>query len=226
MTIKAWSNFKEGGFVFANYFLLQTLDTLTAIVLCQLIAEYNFADNKELTHFQFFLTNVKRLTDVLGITKDELFDSLNYLVELKLLVFQKAYISDTLLIRINEESIIQLLQDARKDALYVEWDWELKETQNPTNLSNTFCPIVQQIIVILQNRAKIPMLFYSMINILILEREAENILKLSDDFIYKLIDCTKNSKFQPMDLFFFIKHELDSLEEANLNIFNPSPDNA
>lgn len=211
MTINMWTAFKDGGFVFGNYFLLQTLDITSAIVLCQLIAEYNFANNNGLAYKEYFLIDSLRLQKVLGIAEDELFEVINYLKSLGVITCLNAFMENSFLVIIHEDNIVQLLNEQKEMTAYPKWDWKLKEAQNPIK-QNSFCPVLKEIINTISN-FKIPTVVFVITNILILEYLEEGYeLKVSENLFCKLEGILNNPNFTPMDFFFFIKRELEQLK--------------
>lgn len=217
MTINMWTAFKDGGFVFGNYFLLQTLDITSAIVLCQLIAEYNFANNNGLACNEQFLIDSLRLQKVLGFDEDELIEAINNLQSLGVITCWNAFMENSFLARIHEDNVVQLLSKQKEMTAYPKWDWKLKEAQNPIK-PNNFCPVLKEIINTISN-FKIPTVVFVITNIFILRYLEEGCeLKVSENLFCKLEGILNNPNFAPMNFFFFIKRELELLKLSNNEI--------
>lgn len=107
MTIDMWNQFKNNGFVFGSYTFLRCLDTITALVLCQIIAEYNHANNKKLNTDSLFLSDLNRMSDYLGLDMKDLKISLDELSYLGFISVWNSGIENTKLIYVSEKNIIK-----------------------------------------------------------------------------------------------------------------------
>lgn len=208
MTIKIWNDFKNGGFVLANYTFLRSLDVVSALVLCQLIAEYNYASNNHLNLSQYFLANLTRIKDYLGFTDEDLQWALKILEGQGFISVNPAGIDDTILIYIHEENIIEFKQEFEMDARLHEWNWGLLNVQNPRghwNFESSTNVLIEFIEQHLKNPEQIPAIVYVYCNccIEVYEASGECFLDIND-LEDELIAVLNRHDFQPMDIAIFV----------------------
>ncbi len=87
MTIKIFSELKKNGFLMVPYVLVQTLGADTTIVLVEIIAELNHAENLGLNYGDDFLLNKDRIANKLGIEFDNLEEILDELENLSFIFY-------------------------------------------------------------------------------------------------------------------------------------------
>ena len=195
MTINMWQDFKTNGFVFGIYTFLRCMDTFTVLVLCQLIAEYNHANNENLNAGEYFLTDLNRLADYLGLEVETVKKSINELIALDFICTFDSGIENIVLVCVEEENIIKFKQEQEYHRMFHSWDWGLKRVQNPAHRSTHFekstlllMSFVEQH---LKNPETIPLCIYSFCNLVIKNYEItgknfENIPEIGKN-LYKII---------------------------------------
>jgi len=195
MTIDIWNDFKAGGFVMGVYTFLRALDTITALVLCQLISEYNHAYNNNLNYYDDFLCKPKRIIDFLGITYEELITALDELEDKNFLFYDNAYIEDTFIIMLFPSEIIKFKKDMERKYFFKAWDDGLISSQNPmyktTNFETSTYNIKKFIDEHTKNPNAIPIIAYSSLNSYIrdYEKNGKNICEISDikECVYNIL---------------------------------------
>lgn len=204
MTIELWKEFKRLGFVYVSYTFLRCFTAETAIVLCQLIAESNHANNKELCLGGFFLTDLNRMSKYLSITKDKIKEILTALKSKQFILMLDSGIEDVVLAALNQDSIIEYQQLKEEELMLHSWDWGLVNAQNPRGKNTTFCNsvlvlknFVEQNI---KNPENIPMVFFCYCNFRIkwfersgmcftdIENWQEEVLKTLNNNSFRVVD--------------------------------------
>lgn len=210
MTIKIWNDFKKGGFVMLDYAILCCLEKVTAIVLCQLIAEYNHAENHNLNIDKLFLVNIKRLSDYLYLDYDEIKDAFYELKSFNLIDFYQSGIKNTILVRMNEEEIVEFKQQQELKNMLHDWDWGLQNAQNPQGQETQFNCSTNALIQAINNYIKkpkeVPMVIYSLCNVLIEQYESNgnNFLQIPN-LENRLVACLSDDCFKLIDLVLFVQ---------------------
>ena len=209
MTINMWQDFKTNGFVFCIYTFLRCMNTFTALVLCQLIAEYNHANNECLNAGEYFFTDLSRIADYLGLDVETVKNSINELTTLNFIYTFDSGIENIILVCVEEENIVQFKQEQEHKKMFHTWDWGLKRIQNPTHRSTHFekstlllMSFVEQH---LKNPETIPLCIYSFCNLVIKQYEVtgknfEKIPELANN-LYRIIT---DENFKAEDLCDFV----------------------
>ncbi len=211
MTIKIWNDFLSGGFVMLNYSILCSLELVSAIVLCQIIAEYNHAHNKNLNLDKFFLVNLSRMSDYLYFDEECIVNALKELKNLDLIDFYDSKINNTILVWVNEDKIIQFKLQQECEKNLHKWDWGLLNSQNPKGEETYFNYSTNVLVNIVNKNAKnpdkIPMVVYAFCNDLITRYENKG-LKFLDipDLANKLISCLSDKSFKPINLAILVQN--------------------
>ncbi len=164
MTIKIWKQLNKNGFIMAGYTFCRSLGITNAVVLAQLLAEYNFANNKNLDCCNFFLCNIYRTADYLGLSNEELSNALTELRKLNLIDIYEAGLNGYYLIYVNEEGIIQLEDNENRQNNYAKWDSGLINTQNADGKINTLTPTTKKLKYIVEQAHHLPFIAYSVCN--------------------------------------------------------------
>lgn len=156
------------------YGLIRTMPTDKAIVLMELLAELNYAQNNALSFGNDFLCNINRLSEILNIELNYLLEILEQLEELDLIVVFDSNIEDTKPIGINLNNIINYIEtNDRSD--FINWNDGLKASLNPTNKSLNFNKSTLKIKDYLDSNLQIidaiPLIYYSYLNSLIEDYE-------------------------------------------------------
>lgn len=133
MAIKIWKNYTESGYVMLSYSFLRALGATNAIVLAQVLAEYNHAYNKGFSAFNSFFTSTKRMAAYLGMEEKALDKALNRLSYLGLIFYLESHIDGLRLISVAEDSILEYKLNAEAQYMYADWDTGLMRLQNPVN---------------------------------------------------------------------------------------------
>ncbi len=134
MTITNWKKFTELGYVMASYTFLRTLETVQAVVLFHIISEYNHAQNNRLELAGFFLTSPARMSNYLGLDKEELFKTLDNLKNFGFIDFYApSNIENAILICVKEDEIFKFKEKMEDKNLYQDWNTGLLKVQNPIN---------------------------------------------------------------------------------------------
>ena len=220
MTIKSWTNFKNGGFILLSYSLLQNLDVITAIVLCEIMAEYNHAHNNNFNIGQRFLVNLKRMSDYLCLNFEEINNALNDLQDLDLIDYCFAGIENTILVWVKEDNIIKLKQE--QERLFHGWDWGLANCQNPKSAKTSFNKSTNALIQFVNDNMKnpeiIPMSVYVQCNLIFEEYGFDFNCLYKKLFIYEdVYNCINNKDFIPIDLAFLVQ-DLCKKRKENENV--------
>lgn len=145
MTIKIWNNLKQYGFIMTPYTFIRSLGAVKATVLCQILAEYNHAYNSQLNAGNYFLSDLNRMADYLGLTIEKLISELEELEELNLIEFNYSDIKDIYMITVFENSIVKFKEQTEKENMYDDWNFGLLRSQNPINRLTDFTKPVQEI---------------------------------------------------------------------------------
>lgn len=177
MTIKNWKKYLELGYIMTSYTFVRCLGGENALTLCQILSEYNYANNKGVNLCQAFLSNLRRMANYVGISEYKLMESLNTLVELELIAYQPAYIDEsTYIIWVYEDNILKFKQEVEEENMYSDWDTGLTKTQNPINsltqFSESTLELQKYIDNILKDENALPIIVYSICEFYI--RDYEN----------------------------------------------------
>lgn len=174
MTIKIYSHLRAKGFIMLPYGLIRTIGEIYAIVLMELLAELNYADNNYLNRDDDFLCNLGRLSEILNIKQDCLLEILQDLEKNNFIAVFSSDIEDIKYIRINQDNIINYIETNDKNG-FMNWDDGLKMSLNPTNKTLSFNESTQKIKDYLDNHLKtpnaIPLILYSFFNDVIKQYE-------------------------------------------------------
>lgn len=217
MSINRWKDFTNKGFVFASYTFLRMFDMITAVVLCQLIAEYNHAFNNNLHIEKNFLINTMRLCDYLGISQEELQEAFKELEEEEFFFTRPTGINNTLLGSIELQNIINFKQEIENAKNLQSWDWGLINTQKPqwqtAEFKTSTFAIINFVEKNLKNPETIPTVVYVYCDFLIQQYEMNgkifaDITNLGD----KLLETLTKQTFKPIDIAILIQ-ELCYMEE-------------
>ncbi len=169
MTIRIWNDLKKYGFVMTPYTFIRSLGAIKATVLCQILAEYNHANNNQLNLGKCFLSDLNRMANYLGLDINELLTEITELEELNLLWFSYADIKDIYLISVNETSIIEFKEQIEQENMYDDWNAGLLKCQNPTNRLADFITPVKEIqkFIKLTTSKQLPLVLYAYANYII-----------------------------------------------------------
>lgn len=115
------------GYLLVGYSLLKALGLTTATVLERLHTEYNFAQRNKLINGGYFGIDVTEIANSLALSKNEVINSLNRLIELQLIEIPK--VNGINVAYIDQEQIIQFVKDVEKENNYTDWDNGLKSIQ-------------------------------------------------------------------------------------------------
>ena len=115
------------GYLLLGYSLLKALGLTTATVLERLHTEYNFAQRNKLINGGYFGIDVTEIANSLALSKNEVINSLNRLIELQLIEIPK--VNGINVAYIDQEQIIQFVKDVEKENNYTDWDNGLKSIQ-------------------------------------------------------------------------------------------------
>ena len=107
-------------------------------MLCQIIAEYNHANNKKLNTDSLFLSDLNRMSDYVGLDMVDLKISLDELSYLGFISVWDSGIENIKLIYVSEKNIIKYKEQEEQKNFWHDWDWGLARTQNPVNKSTNF----------------------------------------------------------------------------------------
>ena len=205
MSIKILSEYIQEGIVMLNYYLLYSLDLHSAIVLSQIIAEYNHANKYKLNAQQYFLTNIQRMSDYLNLDNDEIICALKDLQNLYLIDFCSSGIKNTCLVVVNEDKIINFVRQTKQEYMLHKWDWGLINAQNPKGQATSFNDSTKALMTYVNenmyNPEKIPMVIYSFCNMQICSYESNgnNFLEIHN-LANKVITCIQDRCFKPFNL--------------------------
>ena len=168
MSIKIWNEFIREGIVMLNYYLLYGLDLVTAIVLCQIIAEYNHANNHNLNVQPYFLVNMQRMSDYLNLDVEEIVNALKNLLNLNLIGYSSSGIENTIIVLVKEDNIIDFVRQTKQDYSLHKWDWGLANVQNPkgqpTSFNNSTNALISFVNENMYRPETIPMVIYAFCN--------------------------------------------------------------
>ena len=157
MDNKLWEKFTESDFLLGLYFpLLQTLDPEEVIVLCEIIAEYNYACANNFNIEENFLIDFKRFSDFLLLGDDVIIKALEKFQELELITFCTPIDDRTIFMWVREDNIITFLEYSKNEYMPHKWDWELKNAQNPEKQNVSFSEPISNLIQFIDNNMKSP----------------------------------------------------------------------
>lgn len=132
MGLPIYNKLKEKGFIMAPYGLIRTTTETIAIVLMELLAELNYAQNNGLNFGNDFLCNINRLSEVLNIELSYLLEILKELQELDFIVAIDSDIEDTKCITVKLNNIINYIETNDRNN-FINWNDGLKISLNPIN---------------------------------------------------------------------------------------------
>lgn len=132
MGLPIYNKLKEKGFIMAPYGLIRTTSETIVIVLMELLAELNYAQNNGLNFGNDFLCNINRLSEVLNIELSYLLEILKELQELDFIVAIDSDIEDTKCITVKLNNIINYIETNDRNN-FINWNDGLKISLNPIN---------------------------------------------------------------------------------------------
>lgn len=144
MTIKIWNDFKRYGFIMLPYTFVRSIGAVKAAVLCQILAEYNHAQNNKLNAGKYFLTDFNRMAKYLGLNVDELIKIITELQEMQFLWFEYSDIKDIYLICVDEDNIVSFKEQTEQENMYDDWNAGLLRAQDPVNRLTEFTSSLQE----------------------------------------------------------------------------------
>ena len=130
MTIKIWQDFKKLGFLIAPYTLVRCLGCRDVLVLAEIIAEYNYANNNSWEVDGWFFINFKEIGKRLGLDENQLIKSIDNLEGLKFLTTHYSCFGIYML-KVHETTIIEYKRQAELVNGMKTWDIGLAKCQNP-----------------------------------------------------------------------------------------------
>ncbi|MBD5401297.1 hypothetical protein HDR58_00650 [bacterium] len=207
MTIKIWKQLNKNGFIMAGYTFCRSLGITNAVVLAQLLAEYNFANNKNLDCCNFFLCNICRTADYLGLSNEELSNALTELRKLNLIGIYESSLNDYYLIYVNEEEIIQFENIENRQNNYAKWDLGLVNTQAPDGKINSLNATTKKLKFEVEQVYKLPFIVYSVCNYLFEQYSEINFWQMTN-INTELQDLLESGYFTGEELVSFIYNKL------------------
>ena len=207
MGISIWKNLIKYGYLSLPYTTIQSLGILNAIVLMQILAEYNRAVRDKLNIGTCFLADFGRMSDYLNLDKNDLEETVVELHKLGLIHLFSSFIENTYVIRVQEDKIVKYIETFEQENQSDNWDCGLARTQNPINKKTNFSELTIQIKNKVDNFFNkinyLPIISYVYINDYIhkheekwnklvdeidLDSQITNILKTSKDLKYDLTE--------------------------------------
>lgn len=132
MSNQLYNTIKEGGFVMAPYSLIRTLGPTETIILCELIAEHNYALKKGVNYNDSILVDLVRLRTIFCLDEPEVDLILAGLEEYKLIRIYSTKIQNIKFITLEIENIKTFQKDVLLDKYAGAWDNGLIESLNPS----------------------------------------------------------------------------------------------
>lgn len=221
MTIDMWNDFKAGGHIMLSYTFARSLNIKTAVVLSEIVAEFNKAYNNDLNSFDEFLCSPTRMSNYLGFSIEEINIAFDELEEIGFISVYESYIEDTICIGVHQDEIINFKNKKEKENLYGNWDDGLVSSLNPVHKANYFSDSTNKIRDFIESHTKqpqnIPIISYSCLDSIIKDYETEsknNILSMADikDYLYNMVSKEKFNKYD-FDIFIRDVNNLISQKE-------------
>lgn len=196
MTIKIWKEFTQKGYITVPYTFTKSIGAINSIVLGQIISEYNHANNKKFAYKNYFLSNIKRFGQHVGIEENLLFEAFEYLCSLNFINFYNTCIENTVLFCIYEDNIIEFKSD-KENEYYQPWDYGLIQCQNPQSkikkLSSAIFYLQSLIDELLGEVNALPAVFYVCCYELIIKHEQDALEKIySQNLKNEIIDIVNS----------------------------------
>ena len=210
MAIKSWTDFKNGGFIFLSYILLQSLGKNSAIVLCEIMSEYNHAVDKKLNIEQRFLVNLQRMSDYLNLDFEDITSALNDLKSIDLIEYCFAGIENTIFVLVKEDNIINFKLQQEQENLFHGWNFGLVNTQNPRNTKTSFNKSTNVLIKFVNENMKnpeiIPMSVFVQCNLIFENYGIDFDCLYNKMYIYEdVFNCINNEDFEPIQLVILVQ---------------------
>lgn len=174
MALQIYNKLKGKGFIMTPYSTIRTLRETEAIVLMELLAELNYAQNADLNFGDDFLCDIERLSAVLNIEWNYLLEILKGLQELGFIEIFDPNIEGTRYIRVNQNNIISYIETNDGND-FISWNDGLQISLNPINKKLYFNKSTQKIKDYLDSCMQIPnaipLIYYSYLNSVIEDYE-------------------------------------------------------
>ncbi|MBQ8459873.1 hypothetical protein IJ541_07210 [bacterium] len=168
MTAKVYSEFCKGARILVPYIFLQEIGFTASIILSEILAEYNYASNNKVDDYLGFIFDVERASKVLNIAVETIVEQLEYLHELKFIIFDSIGLADSLYIRVYDDNILNFKKELEVKNFNNDWDAGLLASVNPIHKKVDFSESTLKIKHYFDTNAKnpksIPMLEYLLLN--------------------------------------------------------------
>ena len=180
-----FSELKKGGFIMLPYNVIKLLGVRTASVLCQIVAEHNYAKKNRLNLNDDFLFSPSRMASYLCMGQEDLEKIFDELETFGFIDVYDSDIADTMYMRVYPQAIINFKQDVEQGQLMGTWDLGLKRSQNPIHKPTHFCPSLESIKEYLDEHMAepeiIPLIEYSYANAVIMQFEEKTGLNVYEN---------------------------------------------
>ena len=202
--------------------LVGHLGVLDAFVLLQLVAEFHHAEDNNFNMDNYFLMNIPRFSDSLGLNTDETIESLSFLSDIDLIDIWETGIENTELIEIKKDMILNYYPNFDYKILEPNWDKDLIKCQNPkiedTSFHKSVYKIIEYIHGHLKNHEIIPMALYAFCHKEFLYYEIgdeDEEKRITDDMLdfNRIYMCLIKPDFNPMDIANYVKELCEHLEK-------------
>lgn len=168
MSNQLYNTIKEGGFVMAPYSLIRTLGATETIILCELIAEHNYARKKDVNYNDSILVDLVRLRTIFCLDEPKVDFILAELEEYKLIRIYSTKIQNIKFITLDIENIKLFQKEALLGKYAGAWDNGLIESLNPPiSYSDGYrnsTVNVKNLIDILYFLDAVPTIYYELLN--------------------------------------------------------------
>lgn len=168
MTAKVYSEFCKGARILVPYIFLQEIGFTASIILSEILAEYNYASNHKVDDYLGFIFDVERASKVLNIAVETIVEQLEYLHELKFIIFDSIGLADSLYIRVYDDNILNFKKELEVKNFNNDWDAGLLASVNPIHKKVDFSESTLKIKHYFDTNAKnpksIPMLEYLLLD--------------------------------------------------------------
>ena len=168
MSNQLYNTIKEGGFVMAPYSLIRTLGATETIILCELIAEHNYARKKGVNYNVSILVDLVRLRTIFCLDEPEVDLILAELEEYELIRIYSTKIQNIKFITLNIENIKTFQKEALLGKYAGAWDNGLIESLNPpigySDGYRNSTVNIKNLIDILYSLEAVPTIYYELLN--------------------------------------------------------------
>lgn len=191
MSNQLYNSLKEGGFVMAPYSLIRTLGATGTIILCELIAEYNYALKKGVNYNDSILVDLVRLRTIFCLDEPEVDLILAGLEEYELIRIYSTKIQNIKFITLDIENIKTFQKEALLGKYAGAWDNGLIESLNPpfgySDGYRNSTVNIKNLIDILYSLEAVPTIYYELLN--------DEIIKYENNICTNAFDKLKIENF-------------------------------